>query len=47
MIKEDNLGGTSTLYLTLCGQSSFRDLKNGWKAESSYRIKNEEQGKDI
>ena len=46
MIKEDSLGDTNKLYLTLHEVYSLllENCKMGWKAEGFYRVKNKEQG---
>ena len=48
MIKADNLGDAYKLYLTLHEVESllWENCKAGQKAESIYRIKNKEQGRD-
>lgn len=48
MIKEDNVGDTNKLYLTLPGVNNLvlENYKMGWKEGSFYKIKNKKQGRE-
>ena len=47
MIKEENLGDTNKLYLTLHEADGIllEKCKMEWKARSVYRVENKEQGR--